>query len=85
MAKWKGYRDSCLKPHNHDSLVIVLQLGDYCHKDLQTILRSNVMGNNSTEPDMLAKMKAVTVRTRNVLVNVNNFLCMTQERAKNIT
>ena len=36
------------------------------------------MGNDSTEPEMLAKMKAVTVKTQNFLVNINSFLCMRQ-------
>ena len=41
-------------------------------KDLLTILRSNGMGTDSTEPEMLTKMKAVTVTTPNTLVNVKD-------------
>ena len=40
-------------------------------KDLQTILRSNAINNESTETEMLTKMKAIKVTTQHVLVNVN--------------
>ena len=42
------------------------------------------MGNDSTEPNMLSKMKAVTVMTKKVLVNVNNFPCMRQPKAESL-
>ena len=48
MAKWERYQDGCLKPHNHDTLGIALQLWDYYPKILQTILRINGMANHST-------------------------------------
>ena len=53
---------------------IALQLWDCCFRDLQTILRDKSIGTESTEPDILAKMMEVTVKTQNVLFNVNNFL-----------
>ena len=40
------------------------------------------MDNESTELDMLAKMKAVMVKTQNVLVNINNFLGLRQRGSK---
>ena len=36
------------------------------------------MGNEYTEPHLLAKMKAVMVTTENILVNINNFLYIRQ-------
>ena len=42
------------------------------------------MDKESTEPEMLAKMKAVTVTTQNLMVNVNNFLCMRHRKAENV-
>ena len=42
------------------------------------------MGNISTKLKMLAKMKAVMVKTPNVLDNVNNFLSMRQQGVKSI-
>ena len=42
--------------------------------DIQTVLRSNGLGNDSTEPDRLV----------NALVNVNNFLCMRQRGVKSV-
>ena len=42
------------------------------------------MGNYSKKPDMLTKMKAETVVTQNILVNVNNFLCIRQLKSKNV-
>ena len=63
---------------------IALQLWNCCAKDLQTILRSNVIVNKCMEPKMLTKMKAVAVRTQKVLVNINNFPCMKQPKAKSL-
>ena len=42
------------------------------------------MSNDYAEHKMLTKMKAVTVMTQNVVVNVNNFLCMRQQKAKSV-
>ena len=49
-----------------------------------TILRSNGMHNTFTEAELLIKMKTVTVTTQNVLVTVNNFHCMRQQKAENV-
>ena len=68
--------------HNQDESRIALQLWDCCPKDLQTILRSNRMGNNSMEPAILTKIKAVTFTTQKVLVNVKNFICIRQQKVK---
>ena len=57
------YRNGCVNPHYHNTLGIALQLWNCCTKDLQTILRSNVIVNKCMEPKMLTKMKAVAVRT----------------------
>ena len=84
LAKWERYRDGCLTPNNYNASAIALQLWDCCPNDLQTILRSNGLGNQSTKPKMLDKIKAVTVTTQNVLVNVNNFLCMRQWKAESV-
>ena len=42
------------------------------------------MGKDSMKPKMLTKIKVVTVTTQNVPVNVNNFLCMRQKKAKSV-
>ena len=49
-----------------------------------TILRSNGMHNTFTEAELLIKMKAVTATTQNVLVSVNNFHCMRQQKAESV-
>ena len=40
------------------------------------------MGNESTEPKMLANMRAVMVTTQNILIN--NFLCMRHRKAESV-
>ena len=59
---------------------------DCFSKDLQTTLGSKGMGigNHSTEPETLAKTKAITVTTQNVLVNVNIFLCMKRQKSESV-
>ena len=42
------------------------------------------MNIHSTEQGVLAKMKAVTVTTQNVLFKVKNFLCMRQQKAESV-
>jgi hypothetical protein len=70
--------------NNHNTSGLALQLCDCYPKDLQTILRSNGMGSHSTKPELLSQMKVVTVTTQNVLVNMNNFLCMRQQKVESV-
>ena len=84
LAKLERYRDSCLKPHNYDILSKALKLWDNFSKDPQTILRCINMDNYSMEPEMLTKMKAVTITRQSVLFNINNFLCMRQQNAESV-
>ena len=83
-AKWYRYRNNSQKPHNHNAAGIVLKLWDCCPKNIQSILRSNGIDNTSMETELLTKMKAVTVMAQNVLINVNNFLCMRQQKDESI-
>ena len=56
-----------MKPQIDDTLGIAMQLWDCCPNYLDTIVRSNSMGNNSTEPKnlgkMLTKIKAISATT----------------------
>ena len=70
--------------NNHNASGIALQLCDCYPKDLQIIIRSYGMGSHSTKPEMLAKMIVVTVTTQNILVNMNNFLCMSQQKVESV-
>ena len=76
VAKWERYRDGCLKPLNPSASTIAMHLLNCCPQDLQAILRSHGINNESTEKQMLAKIKAITVNSQNLLVNVTNFLRM---------
>ena len=75
---WRSPDNSEITTMNLNAAGIALQLW-YCFlKNLQIILGNNGMDNTSRE------MKAVTIKKQNILVNVNNFLFMRQQKAKSI-